>query len=56
MENEPKKTKKQLSGREAKKWIEEIYAQWYERNKPGGVNASSNPTDPPPPPPGPIKP
>lgn len=39
-----------------KKWVETVYNPWYERNKPGGVNANSNPSDPPPPPPGPIKP
>lgn len=33
-----------------------VYTEWYERNKPGGPVASSNPNDPPPPPPGPIKP
>lgn len=39
-----------------KKWLEEVYKPWYERNKPGGPVASSNPNDPPPPPPGPVKP
>lgn len=42
MDNEPKKTKKQPNEQAWKKWADELFLPWYDRNKPIDLEIPKN--------------